>query len=76
MSAPNVCRVVNGRIVKASDLLGRPDCPSMDVDFKEWKHGRKPRARYLARDLQAAESLGQLPNRIAQHVGRRRPTAA
>ena len=70
----NVCRVVNGRIVKVSDML--PGEKSMDVDFREWKHGRKPRARYLARDLQAADSLGQLPNRIAQHVGRRRPTAA
>ena len=69
----NVCRVVNGRIVKASDLAGRP---SMAVDYYDHKQGRKPRARYLARDLQAAESLGQLPNRIAQHVGRRRPTAA
>lgn len=72
MSGYNVCRVVNGRIVKASEAQGA----SMDVDYKEWKHGRKPRARYLARDLQAADALGQLSNRIAQHVGRRRPTAA
>ena len=67
----NVCRVVNGRIVKAS---GAGD--SMSVDYYDHKQGRQTRARYLARDLQAAESLGQLPNRIAQHVGRRRPTAA
>lgn len=66
-------RVVNGRMVKASDVLPGE---GMDVDYKDHKYGRTPRARYLARSLQAADSLGQLPNRIAQHVGRKRPTAA
>ncbi len=66
-------RVVDGRMVKASAVAGRPDHPGMDVDFKAHKHER---TRYLRRSLQAADSLGQLPNRIARHVGRKRPTAA
>ncbi len=69
----NVCRVVNGRIVKASEVLPGQ---ALDVEFKDHKHGRTPRARYLARSLQAADSLGQLSNRLAAHVGRKRPNAA
>ena len=69
----NVCRVVNGRIVKVSDLVGRPDHPSMDVDYYAHKQGR--RLRYLRRDMASAESLGRVSTRIAVRMSRRQPAA-
>jgi hypothetical protein len=46
------------------------------ADCKQGNHmepGR--RLRWLRRDLTSASALGRLPNRIARHVGRRRPAA-
>ncbi len=65
--------VVNGRMVKASEA---PKGAAMDIEQHDHKHGNRSASRYTRRALARAEHLGTLPQRIAQRVGRKRPTAA
>ena len=64
-------RVVNGRMVKASEAPA-DDC--MDIEQHDHKHGNSSATRYTRRALQRAEHLGTLSNRW--RVGRKRPSAA
>ena len=64
-------RVVNGRMVKASEAAAED---RMDIEQQDHKHGNSSATRYTLREIQRAEHLGTLSNRW--RVGRKRPNAA
>ena len=60
-------------------MVKAPEAPkgaAMDVEQHDHKHGNMSATRYTRRALIEAEYLGTMPQRLAQRVGRKSPSAA